>query len=68
MEAWAPNLSWIEPDLAVGGSFPIEQTVCLARDHGVGAVVDLREEACDDLAALNAEIAKQNVPRIVRPR
>ncbi|MDF2901499.1 MAG: hypothetical protein K0Q62_1558, partial [Phenylobacterium sp.] len=22
MGAWVPNLSWIEPDLAVGGSFP----------------------------------------------
>jgi hypothetical protein len=52
MEPWAPNFSWIEHDLAVGGSFPVERADCLARDHGIGAVVDLREEACDDLVAL----------------
>jgi len=54
VDAWTPNLSWIEPDLAVGGSFPVERAACLARDHGVGAVVDLREEACDDAATLEA--------------
>jgi predicted protein tyrosine phosphatase len=51
---WVPNLSWIQPDLAVGGSFPAEQTACLAREHGVGAVVDLRSEACDEAEALGA--------------
>jgi predicted protein tyrosine phosphatase len=54
MDPWTPNLSWIEPDLAVGGSFPVERAASLARDHGIGAVVDLREEACDDVAALDA--------------
>jgi hypothetical protein len=54
VDAWTPNLSWIEPDLAVGGSFPVERAACLARDHGIGAVVDLREEACDDAATLEA--------------
>lgn len=54
MAAWTPNLSWIQPDLAVGGSFPIEAAAQLARDHGVAAVIDLREEACDDCAALAA--------------
>jgi protein-tyrosine phosphatase len=54
VETWTPNLSWIEPDLAVGGSFPAERTACLARDHGVGAVVDLRQEACDEPTALDA--------------
>jgi hypothetical protein len=54
VDAWTPNLSWILPDLAVGGSFPIERAAVLARDHGVGAVVDLRAEACDDLDALEA--------------
>lgn len=52
MQAWTPNFSWIAPDLAVGGSFPVEQAAALAADHGVGAVIDLREECCDDADAL----------------
>lgn len=52
MSGWTPNLSWLLPDLAVGGSFPTEAAACLAADHGVGAVIDLREEACDDAEAL----------------
>jgi hypothetical protein len=48
LPSWQPNLSWITEQLAVGGSFPSAQAGCLARDHGVGAVVDLREEDRDD--------------------
>ena len=51
---WTPNLSWIQPDLAVGGSFPVEASALLARHHGVQAVIDLREEACDDCEVLSA--------------
>lgn len=54
MEPWTPSFSWILPDLAVGGAFPIERAACLAADHGVGAIVDVRSEACDDAAALTA--------------
>jgi predicted protein tyrosine phosphatase len=54
MSDWAPTFSWIEPDLAVGGRFPIEQAAALAASHGVGAVVDLRSEDCDDAQALTA--------------
>ena len=54
MAGWAPNLSWIQPDLAVGGSFPVEAAAVLAREHGVGAVIDLREEACDDGDVMHA--------------
>ena len=46
------NLSWITPELAVGGSFPAERAEQLARTLGVSAVVDLRAEACDDEALL----------------
>jgi protein-tyrosine phosphatase len=53
MGAWVPNLSWIEPDLAVGGSFPCGKAASLAADHGVGAVVDLRAETCDNAAELS---------------
>jgi hypothetical protein len=54
MDPWVPNLSWIQSDLAVGGSFPCERTLCLAQDHGVGAVIDLRDEARDERRALRA--------------
>lgn len=40
--------SWITDELAVGGHVPGERTEELARDHRIAAVVDLREEACDD--------------------
>ncbi len=39
---------WITPELAVGGCFSADDTDDLASTHGVGAVVDLRDEACDD--------------------
>jgi hypothetical protein len=54
MAAWTPNLSWIEPDLAVGGSFPAHKAEVLAREHQVGAVVDLRSEDCDAADVLEA--------------
>ncbi|MFL5296905.1 MAG: dual specificity protein phosphatase family protein [Phenylobacterium sp.] len=54
MQGWTPNFSWIAPDLAVGGSFPAGGAAELAREHGVGAVVDVRSEACDDPAELEA--------------
>lgn len=50
--AWAPDLHWLTNQLAVGGSFPEERTLDLARDHGISAVVDLRVEDCDDEARL----------------
>jgi predicted protein tyrosine phosphatase len=54
MEGWAPNFSWITADLAVGGCFPASEAAVLATRHGLGAVIDAREEACDDAAALQA--------------
>lgn len=50
--SWTPNLDWITPELAVGGSFPAEQAEHLAQALGIGAVIDLRAEACDDEAVL----------------
>ena len=47
MGAWRPDLSWIAPDLAVGGRFPVGRAADLARRHGVGAVIDVRVEAGD---------------------
>lgn len=52
MQPWAPTFTWIQPDLAVGGAFPIDRAACLVGDHGVGAVIDVRSEACDDVAVL----------------
>ena len=48
------NFSWVMPDLAVGGAFPRGAAAALARDHGVGAVVDVRVEECDDAEELAA--------------
>lgn len=52
MEGW--NFDWVDTDLAVGGSFSCDAAPALAREHGIGAVVDLRSETCDDPAALAA--------------
>ncbi len=46
--------SWITDELAVGGHVPGERTAELAREHGIAAVVDLREEARDDEHALRS--------------
>ena len=48
MPTWQPNLSWIIPTVALGGSFPSERTRHLAEELRVRAIVDLRIEACDD--------------------
>ncbi len=45
------NLDWITPTLAVGGAFPNGAIPALAA-LGVLAVVDLRDEACDDARVL----------------
>jgi predicted protein tyrosine phosphatase len=48
MTRWTPDFDWITPQLAVGGCFPGEHAERLASEHGIRAVVDLREEARDD--------------------
>lgn len=48
MSSWQPNFDWVIAHLAVGGSFPARQTERLTRDHGIRAVVDLRNEDVDD--------------------
>ena len=48
------NFSWITPEIAVGGFVPAGSEAALARDHSVDAVIDCREEACDDADALTA--------------
>ena len=53
-EPWRPNFDWLTGALAVGGCFPIERAEELARDHGIRAIVDLREEDCDDSGRLRA--------------
>jgi protein-tyrosine phosphatase len=44
----ALDLSWIIDELAIGGWFADEQIEELVRTHRVGAIVDLRMEACDN--------------------
>jgi predicted protein tyrosine phosphatase len=51
---WHPGFHWLTEDLAVGGRFPIERAGALAREHGIGAVIDLRQEDCDDETLLRA--------------
>jgi protein-tyrosine phosphatase len=46
------NFDWIDERLAVGGSFPMDAAEQLARRERIGAIVDLRVEACDDEATL----------------
>jgi protein-tyrosine phosphatase len=46
--AWQPNFHWFTDRLAVGGCFPPDRSEELASDHGFSAVIDLRQEACDD--------------------
>jgi protein-tyrosine phosphatase len=50
---WTPDLDWITPDLAVGGSFPEEGVEHLARVLEIGAVIDLRAERWDDERVLS---------------
>ncbi len=42
------DLDWVTPQLAVGGRYPIQAAERLARELGIGHVVDLRVEECDD--------------------
>jgi protein-tyrosine phosphatase len=49
---WKPEFDWITDRLAVGGCFPRDREIELARTHEVRAVVDLRSEDCDDGALL----------------
>jgi hypothetical protein len=51
---WQPSFHWLTGCLAVGGCFPSGQEEWLAREHGIRAVVDLREEDCDDEVRLSA--------------
>jgi protein-tyrosine phosphatase len=46
------DLHFVTPELAVGASFPRGAAARLAREHGIGRVVDVRLEARDDEAEL----------------
>ena len=54
VDEWAPDLHWLTEHVAVGACFPMEHAARLAREHGISAVVDLREEDRDDEEALRA--------------
>jgi hypothetical protein len=47
----SPPFDWITPELALGGCFDPYPPRALAA-WGIGAVIDLRAEACDDAGAL----------------
>ena len=42
------DLSWVTPQLAVGGRFEMDEAEQLLRSHDIRRVVDLRSECCDD--------------------
>jgi hypothetical protein len=52
--AWQPELDWVLASLAVGARFPPGAAVRLARDCGVGAVIDVRIEDSDRPEELSA--------------
>jgi hypothetical protein len=57
------DFSWIVEDLAVGGALAPGAAASLARRCGVGHVVDMREEACDDADELaRADVAFLRLP------
>jgi predicted protein tyrosine phosphatase len=51
---WRPDLHWLTNELAVGGRFPIARARELADRHGIRAIIDLRQEDCDDGDLLSA--------------
>lgn len=51
-DAWTPDFHWLTDNIAVGGCFPADCAGELSSEHQIGAVVDLREEDCDDERAL----------------
>ena len=53
-DAWTPDFHWLTDHVAVGACFPMGAAKRLAEEHGVGAIVDLREEDCDDEEQLRA--------------
>jgi protein-tyrosine phosphatase len=58
-----PDFSWLMDGLAVGGCFAADDIPALANEHRIAAVIDLRDEACDDEEALlRAGIAFLHLP------
>lgn len=49
-----PNLSWLGPQLAVGGRIPPELWPTFLPEHGIDSVVDVRSEEQDDIALLSS--------------
>jgi protein-tyrosine phosphatase len=46
------DLHWLTEQIAVGAAFPMERAAHLAETHGIRAIIDLREEDCDDESRL----------------
>ncbi|MFO1143712.1 MAG: dual specificity protein phosphatase family protein [Amaricoccus sp.] len=51
---WQPEFDWLLDDLAVGACFPPGVAARIAREFGVGAVIDVRSEASDHPEELSA--------------
>ena len=48
----ALDLSWVTPQIAVGGRFPMDRARELLPELGIARVVDVRGECCDDEVVL----------------
>lgn len=48
----SPSFSWITSTLAVGGALSAREALRLARDHGICALIDLREDSSHDVPRL----------------
>lgn len=51
--AFLADLSWLTNRLAVSGCFAAHDIPLLAQEHRISAVVDVRDEDCDDQEALH---------------
>lgn len=49
-----PGFDWLTDKVAIGGCFGSSDAQALASAHGIRAVVDLRQEDCDDEERLRA--------------
>jgi protein-tyrosine phosphatase len=51
-EKCCQHFNWLTDEIAVGGRFPMSEAAHFAQEHGIRAIVDLRQEDCDDHDAL----------------
>lgn len=59
------DLSWLTPELAIGGAISPISAGRLAREHAITGVIDVRAENCDDVHSFRAHgISLLSLPTI----